>query len=191
MSYVVRDRPDGQVEILFSRPILVGIFPARETATTVCAFLNDGEPELPPDEPARFSQASTDVAEAEDDATDLSEIVPDTPAPVRKARPARSNLPATVPEKPKAPAQIQPDDDTTLTPDQAMQAFARIQQGERIIDIAKDFGVSMGHLRSRWALHKRYLQQHMAEGGQQACTLCAHPFTPSISNPDTCARCSK
>ena len=31
----------------------------------------------------------------------------------------------------------------------------------------------------------------VAEGGQQPCSLCAHPFTPSISNPDTCARCSK
>ncbi len=95
----------------------------------------------------------------------VSDLAPDAAAPARKKPARRSNLPVVVPEKPKAPAQIQPENDATLTPDQAIQAFARIQQGEKILDVARDFGVSMGHLRSRWALHKRYLQQHIAEGG--------------------------
>ena len=89
------------------------------------------------------------------------------------------------------PVQLKQLDTADLTPEQTQQAFARIQLGDKIHDVAKDFGLTMGQLRGKWANSKRQLQKHLAEGGQQPCSLCAHPFTPSISNPDTCARCSK
>lgn len=190
MGYEIRDRQDGMFELDFAKPILVGIFPERDGAERYCAFLGDQEPELLPDAPASFGQALRDVAEAEVqfDAAPAEEAPAE---PVRKQRAVPRNLPTVLPEKPQAAAQIQLVEDASLTQDEAMRAFARIQQGEKIADVARDFRVNMLHLRSRWTLHKRYLQKHLAEGGQEKCTLCARPFTPSISHPDTCARCSK
>jgi hypothetical protein len=48
----------------------------------------------------------------------------------------------------------------------------------------------MGQLRGIWAAHKSWMQKHIQEGGKIACSLCTRPFMPSISHPDTCARCS-
>lgn len=183
MSYQIRDRSDGMFELVFDKPVLVGIFPERDGAEKYCAFLNDQDPELPEDQPASFGQALKDIAEA---VSDLDEI----PPPVRNSsRPA--NLPAVVLDKPKAPAQIRDDSAAGMSDEETAKAFARIQQGEKVFDVARDFGVSGNSLRAKWAKHKRDLQKHMAEAGQQPCRLCKRPFTPSISNPDTCARCSK
>lgn len=191
MSYSVRDRQDGMVEVVFSAPILIGIFPERDTAEKVCAYMqtDDSESEIPLPEAAGFGRAKADVAEAE--AADLEAIEAEAAAPVRKTRPRTRNLPALVKDKPQMPVQLKQVDAIELTAEQTQHAFARIQQGEKIHAVAKDFGLTMGQLRGKWANHKRHLQQHLAEGGQQPCSLCAHPFTPSISNPDTCARCSK
>ena len=37
MTYTIRDRQDGMVEIVFSSPILIGIFPERDPAEKACA----------------------------------------------------------------------------------------------------------------------------------------------------------
>ena len=188
MSYIIRDRSDGMFEVVFLAPILVGIFPERETAEKVCALMDDGEAELPLLDAAGFGQAKKDVTEAA--SMDLTDIAPPVMTPVRKSSARRRNLPAIVKDKPQMPVQLKDLDTVELTADQSQQAFARIQQGEKIHDVAKDFGLTMGQMRSKWALHKRYLQKHLAEGGQQSCKFCARPFTPSISNPDACARCN-
>lgn len=120
MSYVLRDRSDGQVEIIFSRPVLIGVFPERDMAERVRAFLKDDQPELPDDRPAHFREAKADAGEA-----------------------------------------------------------------------ATDLGLSVFQLRGMWANHRRQMQTYMAGSGQQPCQQCQRPFTPSISNPETCARCSK
>lgn len=189
MTYTIRDRQDGMVEIVFSSPILIGIFPERETAEKVCAYMQTDEGELPLPEAAGFGRAQKDVEEAA--SIDLDAVEAETAPPVRKARARTRNLPAVVKDKPQMPVQMTQVDAVELTDAQQQQAFARIQQGEKIYDVARDFGLTMGQLRGKWANHKRNLQKHLAEGGQQPCSLCAHPFTPSISNPDTCARCSK
>lgn len=134
MSYQIRDRSDGMFELVFDKPVLVGIFPERDGAEKYCAFLNDQDPELPEDQPASFGQALKDVAEA---VSDLDEISP----PVRNSsRPA--NLPAVVPDKPKAPAQIRDDSAAGMSDEETAKAFARIQQGEKVFDVARDFSVS-------------------------------------------------
>lgn len=67
MSYMLRDRPDGQFEIVLSRPILVGIFPEKDVAARVMFFLQEDEVELVDDKPASFGQALRDAAAVEDE----------------------------------------------------------------------------------------------------------------------------
>lgn len=188
MSYMLRDRPDGQVEIVLSKPILVGVFPERDIAQRVCAFLRDAAIEWPEDEPAGFATASADVADAE--AEDL-DLVAETVAP--KARRARAkadiNLPAVIDEKPRPPVFLTISA-PNLTEDQKETAFRRIAEGEKIAVVAQGIGITMSVLRGMWANHKRGLQKHIAEGGKIACCGCKKLFMPSISSPDTCARCS-
>jgi len=94
-----------------------------------------------------------------------------------------------VPEKPRQPPILTPTA-PDLTDEQIATAFRRIAEGEKLVVVAPDFGLTMGQLRGMWANHKRQLQKHIAEGGQVPCALCTKLFTPSISHPDTCARCS-
>lgn len=186
MSYMLRDRPDGQVEIVLSRPVLIGIFPDPDVAARVCAWLQADEPELPADEAAVFARATADVAEAEGE--DYSEFLSRHVDRFGPGRPVQ--LPAVVEDQrtPTVLAKVSVPRD--LTEAQIDAAFSRIASGEKLARIAPDYGLSMGQLRGMWANHKRQLQKHLAEGGQQPCALCQKPFTPSVSNPDTCARCS-
>lgn len=184
MTYILRDRPDGMVEIVMSRPVLVGIFPDSDVAAKVYAFLSD-EPELPDDRPANFAAAATDAAN----------VVADTDELIRKATKAapvkakKTQLPAVV-KQPAAPVWVTPTPNLLSDEDKA-KAFARLGNGEKLVSVAKDFGVTFAQLRGSWASHKRHLQKFMAEDGQQPCKHCRKPFTPSLTNPETCARCSK
>lgn len=85
MSYMLRDRPDGQFEIVLSRPILVGIFPEKDVAARVMFFLQEGEVEPVDDNAASFGQALRDAAAVEDE-TEIElleeiEIVDPAPPP--------------------------------------------------------------------------------------------------------------
>jgi hypothetical protein len=193
MGYLLRDRSDGQVEIVLTRTVLVAIFPERDVAARVCAFLADDAVEPPTDAPAGFATAADDVAEAEAlvDLTPPPEdsVIVTPPRPARpKPAPVR-NLPAVVPERPLAPA-ILTGRYTTLTDEAKSAAFRRIVEGEKIASIAPDFGLTTNQLRGIWGGHKSAMQHFYADGGQVACKLCTRAFTPSLSHPETCARCS-
>lgn len=205
MTYMVRERPDGQVEIVLSKPILVGIFPEREVADRVCSFLQSEEVDWPEEEPAGASDVDDLVVVVEDADNTAGEteyrglienaplaVVP-TPTLQRIGAPSSAtvrNLPAVTAERPVAPVFLTIPVVPEFTEERKAAAFARIESGEKIAVIAPDFGLTMGQLRSHWAMHKRILQQHIREGGQIACSLCRKPFMPSISHPDKCARCS-
>lgn len=195
MGYEIRDRQDGMFELVFAKPVLVGIFPERDGAERYCAFLADQDPDLPPDEPASFGQALRDVAEAEVEAdVEIQEAAAEPAispaAAVRKSRP-RTQLPAVVPDQPRPPAQIHVPESAALTPELKQQAFNRIHNGEKTFDVAKDMGLNGMMLRAAWANYKRHMQKYLAEGGQETCAHCSRMFTPSVTNPFTCARCSK
>lgn len=185
MSYMMRDRPDGQFEIVLEKPILLGIFPERDTAEQFMVFLQStGDDELIEEEASSFSRAARDVRDAQDEALE------ETAEPVAP-RKVETKLATVLPvvDRPRPPAiRVEKSE---LTFEQREAAFARISKGEKLGDVALDFGVDMGRLRALWANHCRYLQQHLAEGGQIECSNCKKAFTPSISHPDTCARCSK
>jgi hypothetical protein len=112
----------------------------------------------------------------------------ETAPPPRHAKPATGTALVALPDAPRMPVLQQPRAD--LTPEQLEAAFERIGMGEKVSAVAVSMGVNFGGLRAQWANHCRYLQKHLAEGGQIACGMCTRPFTPSISHPDTCARCS-
>ena len=194
MTYMLRDRPDGMVEIVLSRPILIGIFPERDVAQRFCSWLRDESIDWPIEEPALSEQADpdSDPAEMMDEGEaqlramiDQSRNAPTKSPPPRPVR----NLPVLVPERPVAPAFLTAAP-VTLTAEQKDAAFARITNGEKISAVAKDVGLSTGQLQGFWSQHKRRMQSHIAEGGKIACALCRTPFMPSVSHPETCARCS-
>ncbi|ARE40886.1 hypothetical protein RGUI_2745 [Rhodovulum sp. P5] len=173
MSYHMRDRADGQIEIIFLRPTLIGIFPDRDLARRVCILLEADDEGIRDDDDAAPTEADTAPETA-------SERAPETPVA----------LPVPVAPRPTSPARLPPAPPVELSEEQREAAFARIIDGEKIARIAPDFGLSMGQLRGMWAHHCRTAQRHIAEAGPQECRLCGKTFTPSVTNPDTCARCS-
>ncbi len=188
MTYILRDRPDGQVEIIVTRPTLIGVFPEREVAQCVRTFLQEEEINWPEDQPANFAVASDDVSEAmSEDLEALAEDISPAPADARVA--GVRNLPALTPSRPTPPAFLAAGT-KALSEDQRDAAFRRLIEGEKITAVAPDFGLSTFQLQGMWGAHRKQLQRHIAEGGQIACRHCRRPFTSSITNPDTCARCS-
>jgi len=189
--FELRGRPDGMIEIVVSTPTLVGIFPDREIAARVCAFLQAEDHEVPELAASNLETASLDALPGEAAAVSLADAVVKTePAALRGIANARANLPAVVTSQPSAPARIEHGIPARLTDDQMNAAFRRIVDGEKIASIAPDFGLSMPQLRGLWANHRRKMQEYIASDGQKACVLCQRPFTPSLTHPDTCARCN-
>lgn len=132
------------------------------------------------------SDAWRKAVDAEAEAGDVEE---DAPAGgTTLVRPAL--LPAVV-ERPTPPAVLPATCPPELTEAQIEAAFARIASGEKIAPVAADLGITMYSLRGMWAAHRRHMQKHIADGGQEECALFAKPFTPSVSSPDKCARCAK
>ncbi len=197
MTYMLRDRPDGQVEIVLSRPVVVGIFAERDVAQRFVAFLSQDEPDLS-EEPSDAGDVE-DLGETVIEPLDLAHEAGPKEVTVYAARLAmtgsvsgksrsKAQLPAVI-EKPTATAFL-PAVRPALTEAQLDEAFLRLSGGEKLAMVAAAFGVPMAQLRGYWASHCRQVQRHIAEGGQQPCQLCQRSFTPSVSNPDTCARCS-
>lgn len=193
MTITLRDRPDGQVELVAQQPVVIGILADRDLAARFVAFLKVDEPEIPDDEPASFARAKKDAAEAGE--MDLADIAATVSAGVIVAeaqlasRPRRrAQLPAVI-DRPQPPA-ILPVERPALTEAQLDEAFGLLGGGEKLAAVAARYGVPVAQLRGYWGQHCKRVQKHLAEGGQQPCRLCEKPFTPSISNPETCARCS-
>lgn len=157
MGCQLRNRPDGQVEIVENRPVVVGVFADHGIAVRVLQMLTNG------------------VAPAS--------ALPKVPV-MRKV-----DLEEMDDEAPRPPAWKKPEP-MTLTEGEKDKAFERIAAGEKVGNVAAEIGVSMPQLRAAWAHHCRSLQAHLQGGGLQSCGLCGKPFTPSISNPENCARCS-
>ena len=184
MSYMLRHRPDGQFEIVLNKPILVGIFPDEGLASKVMFFLQEDDEEMVEDSTASFGQALRDTRAVEAELMAELQAI-EVPKP---AAPPLKLLPALI-SKLKAPAVLVVSD--RLTEDQIDAAFSRIDAGEALAKVAADFGLTMGQMRSLRGQQARKIQQHLADGGKVICQMCKEKFTPSLSHPDTCARCSR
>lgn len=190
MTIMLRDRPDGQVEVILNRPEVIGVMRDHDLAAQFVAFLTERDPEL---KLAGDAVPLHEVAESLDDiaaAADAADGVALKAAPAAQAprKTGKVQLPAVL-ALPSPPARHQPER-LKLTEEQRDAAFTRLGGGEPIASVAPDFGLSPAQLRGAWGHHCKMMQRHLAEGGQVACKLCTKPFTPSISHPETCARCS-
>lgn len=174
MTFSMRDRPDGQVEILLCRPEVVGVMADRAMARKFLAFLHAEVLDQ------AFVQAKTNETEAE-----IADL-PDHAAAAPRRVPAV--LPALIDERPRPPVFVA--STRRLSEAETEAAFDRLLAGEKLTEVASSFALTMGQLRGMWAAHRKKMQRHLAEGGQQPCSLCQRPFTPSISSPDKCARCA-
>lgn len=208
MTYQLRDRPDGQIEIVVLRPETVGTFADRAIAAKVLTFLQEEEAFAPAEagvEPRGLFGANLDAEAAtvvEDVLKDLAPPAPprgaasSAPASGRQRRSgqpadAATQLPAVVRDQPRPPVPVKVRLPASLSEDQRDAAFARLAAGEKTAAVASDFGLGMAQLRAIWSHHKRQLQPMMAGAGREKCRLCQAEFTPSLSHPDTCARCSR
>lgn len=187
MTITLRDRPDGQVELVVQKPIVVGVLADRDLAERFVAFLTL-EDDAAEEDSVRIAKGGVDEAAQELDLAQIAQEVAPVPSKPRSRRNMRAQLPAVI-DKPKAPALL-PVVRPALTDAQLDEAFGLLGGGEKLSAVAIRFGVPMSQLRGYWAQHRKQVQRHLADGGQQPCSLCQKPFTPSISHPDTCARCS-
>ncbi|MDO5648370.1 hypothetical protein [Paracoccus sp. (in: a-proteobacteria)] len=171
-------RPDGGVEVRQITETVIATFTDPAHAALFCAALTADET---PD--ARFF----DHAEGQPDAAPAPVAVvavqneTDTP-PNRQAR--RDEMDDDRPRQP-------PETTVQASDDDLQWAFARIESGDKIQDIAAEKGWNWRSLRASWSRECQRRQKEVAASGPVNCTLCDRAFTPSLSNPDTCARCAK
>ncbi len=204
MTCMLRDRADGQIEIVILRPEVVGVMADRDLAERFVAFLASDEDVA--DEPTRRDLIRA-VAETGDDPvldTSGGVITPTVQAdlaPRREPAPravvsgwpvapaSQAQLPA-VADRPKAPVMRPAAAPETLGVQARNAAFDRIASGEKLAAVAADIGTTFGVLRSLWAHECRRRQQQLAEDGAQTCE-CGRAFIPSVTSPDKCARCAR
>lgn len=190
MTYQLRERPDGQIEIVVNRPTVIGVMTDHDMAKRFVAFLKEDEPELVEEEPPSFVRAAADVADAAAEDEGISAFRDPGAAAKGVGEAMLRHLPAVV-DRPSPPARLPVTVPAELSEAEIEVALMRVAAGEKISDVAREVGMTMGSLRGRWAAHCRHLQSHIAEGGQENCVTCSKPFTPSITSPDKCARCAK
>lgn len=190
MTIILRDRPDGQVEVILNRPEVIGVMRDHDLAAQFIAFLTERDPELKlaGDAVPLHQEADTleEIAALADAADGVAPVAAPTAPVARVSREARVPVVVALPSPPARWVQER----LRLTEEQRDAAFLRLGGGEPIASVAPDFGLSQAQLRGAWGHHCKLMQRHLAEGGQVTCKLCTKPFTPSISHPDTCARCS-
>lgn len=182
MTIMLRDRPDGQVEVVLNRPEVIGVMRDHDFAAQFVAFLTERDPELKlAGDVVPFTDDTIEELVAVINASDGTEVA-------RHLQAVSRQLP-TVSAKPKLPARPKPLP-MSLTESQREAAFDRIQEGEPLAAVAACYDVAPAQLRGAFGAYRKSLQRHLAEGGQVPCRLCQTSFIPSISHPETCARCS-
>lgn len=180
----LRDNAEGLIELIEMQPVVLATFGRRAVAEDFLAWYREvrqaGQPA-----PAPAPEAEPEEALAEE-----ADVPPAPPQPAPADEGPRVQLPAVVPQQPKP--RIAPKPRPAALSDEARDAaIDRITAGETIIGVAQDIGISWTQLRAIWAAHKQRLQRHIATGGPEACAVCGKAFTPSLTNPTTCARCSR
>ena len=166
MEFALRDRDDGQIELVRYEPVVVGTFVDRDTANNIIRLLS--QEEIQRQSPLFTVSVEDNVAEPAPDPEPVVAVVP--------------------PPAPEVPA---PGTAIVAAPPSDLDAlFERIRNGEKIADIAEDVGMSMLSLRSKWANHRRYLKAVVNPDEKARCAMCDREFTVSAISPDRCARCA-
>lgn len=164
-EYVMRNTGDA-IEVVQLRPVVIGRFETEEYAMVFLSSLNGSS------------------------------------APTVQARPAKPapKVAETAPAKPQAPkppkteaSEAEVANDTPWTDDELDEALLRLLNGEKIRDVARDFGKSWTALRSKWASSKSELMAVKSPDTPDStaeCKMCGRTFKQNRDNLDLCARCN-
>ena len=220
-TYSLRVREDGQTEVVEHSAVVLGTFVRPEHARQFYDWMAGShltvrrapEPEVAPAAPAANAPAASAFVPEPMTIRRLSvpvlvaeqQEVPVRPAQRRQAGRDKAVPPVVVddgegaPENlPAAPARAvveRPRQAVTMCahlPEEVMApAFERLERGERLQVVASELGVPWPSLRGAYAGYKGRRQREIARGGMSSCSLCSREFMPSVTSPDTCARCAK
>jgi LysM repeat protein len=186
MTYELRTTAGGGAEIIQTRSF--GVFDDPAAADHVLRLLlkDEGALTTPSYHGAHkpLEQARRDAVEKPVSIANNAVKVPEPPA---------ATEPTPAPASAPAKAEAARAETKTVDPDDLTLAFSRIKAGEKLGDVAEDYGMTMPQLRARWAAHQK---KRLDEGhevalvdGQERCA-CGRPFVPSLERPDSCARCA-
>lgn len=194
MSYSLRDLPDGRVEMVLSQPVLIAIFPERRVAQRICTALDRDQAAAPASEASRQLEAPAKDEAMSSPKTlqqfrDLIESSRVQDAPTTMFRSVRNLTDAT--QDAGGDAQILTLHPRDLPDAQRERAFRRLACGEALSSVARDLRLRRDVLRVAWEAHKRSEQRLLAAQGQRECEACRRAFTPSLTRPSLCARCSQ
>jgi hypothetical protein len=187
--YSLKEKDDGSVDLLETRPVVVGTFLSRELADRVIAFLHS-----PPTvrhaatsimqakgkDAEQLEAATESVAKAIECAiTSFDEIIaaPDAGA---VAKVVTQNDQQPIP----APANAAP------APEDWAGAFQAVKNGANMDEVAATLGVSFTQLRARYAAWRR--GQKAARGddiAKESCRMCGKQFAASADSDGLCSRC--
>lgn len=184
----LRETAEGLIEIIETRPTVLGVFERRDVAEGFLAWYRAQSEE--PAKPARRRAKATTPALPPRPRSEAAAPVA-APRPAEKLAPDEgimSELPMVV-SQPTPPARRP--SNPPLNDRERTEALDRLTAGETLMTVSNAMGLPWTQLRSVWASHKQRLQKHIAEGGSEECSVCARPFIPSLSQPRTCARCSR
>lgn len=197
MEFRLSETTPGTFEIVQFVPETVGTFRDRALAEKVLDFIRK-DAGLP-------------------DGTLLTEPVI-APVPQPEAQPASSLKAPETPKRATRAPNIQQSETQYFgwTDAELAQAFQRLENGEKVKDIANEFGKSWGTLRGKWAAHKRLSLPKNPEPttaalvpvsepvltpvekitsavqdlkDQDPCTICGKYFKPTPDSMEHCAAC--
>ena len=181
MEFKLDETAPGTFEIVRFLPEVVGTFSDRSMAEKVLGFL-------------------------EADAMNAERIGQQPPAPPAPGH-TTPKPDAAVPFR-RSPS---PAEQCDWSPEELAEAFARLEAGGAVKEVAEDFGKSWSTLRAKWAVHCKKNRPTgtalvPAEPGHQSphemvstalnelkaqseCILCGQFFTPGPGNLEHCVRC--
>lgn len=186
--YSLKEKDDGSVDLLETRPVVVGTFLSRELADRVIAFL-----QYPPmnidtavkllamkNDPEKMNTIRENVDKSIERAiTSFDEIVA-APDAAAVAKVVIHNDQPPIP----APANAAP------APEDWAGAFQAVKNGANMDEVAATLGVSFTHLRARYAAWRR--GQKAARGddiAKESCRMCGKQFAASADSDGLCSRC--
>jgi hypothetical protein len=130
MTITLRDRPDGQIEVLVQKPVVVCVLADRDLAERFVAFLTL-EDDAAEEDSVRIAKGGVDEAAQELDLSQIAQEVAPVPSKPRSRRKQRAQLPAVI-DKPKAPALL-PVVRPALTDAQLDEAFGLLGGGREAL----------------------------------------------------------
>lgn len=218
MKYQVHDAGDGRFEIQRIEPVTIGVMYDEAMADLVLAILETDDTAIF-EAKAKIDKVKVDhlppaeVAEALPEKADnglhkIGGTFIERPAQpfgtvedANEAAPSENEgaaqaAPDTTPKAPPqpAPAPVSAPGKKLVTP--MMEAFERIDAGEKLGVVADELGLKMPMVRAAYARRARALKEEAESAApdhreREECRLCGREFTASAESDGLCGRCAR